>query len=210
MFLSAIVLLVYLHLSSSLHFLPELLTSQPAGQAVLKPLTSNKAAAKPVALEAHIMSKCPDAKDCLHDLIIPVMSQLSAHINLTISYIGTLSDTDDGVTCMHGPTECLGNILQLCAANEYPDPKRWLGFTGCTTDQYQKIPERALIEECAAEYGIEFEALNRCASRDDGQFGQDLLRHSVQRSLAAGVKTSCTVCYKDRSNRQEANEHRYD
>jgi hypothetical protein len=194
MFLSLIVLLIYLHLSSSIH-IPEFLT-KPKEQAILLSPTSNSHA-KPIALEAHIMSKCPDAKDCIHDLIIPVMSQLSAHINLTISYIGTVSDSDDGVSCMHGPTECLGNILQLCAANEYPDPKRWLGFTGCTTDQYQKIPERSLIEECSAEYGIEFERLNACASRDDGQFGLDLLKHSVERSSALGVKTSCTVRYRE-------------
>jgi hypothetical protein len=193
MFLSLLALLLYLHLTSSLH-LPQFLRSPT--EHILQPATDTKATSKPhpVQLEAHIMSKCPDAKDCLHNLLIPAMSQLPPHsINLTLSYIGTSTPDDDGVACMHGPTECLGNILQLCAAHEYPEPKQWLGFAACTTERYAEIPERKLIEQCAAEYGMEFERLNGCASRDDGQFGLDLLKGSVDRSRSLGVKISCTV-----------------
>ena len=41
-----------------------------------------------VALEAHIMSKCPDAKDCLHDLILPAMQLVSDQVDFRLSYIG--------------------------------------------------------------------------------------------------------------------------
>lgn len=41
-----------------------------------------------IPLEAHIMSKCPDAKDCLHDLILPAMQQVSSKVDFTLSYIG--------------------------------------------------------------------------------------------------------------------------
>lgn len=41
-----------------------------------------------VALEAHIMSKCPDARDCLQQLVVPTMEQVSDKVNFTISYIG--------------------------------------------------------------------------------------------------------------------------
>ena len=41
-----------------------------------------------VPLEIHIMSKCPDARDCLHDLIVPTMVQVSEKVNLTMSFIG--------------------------------------------------------------------------------------------------------------------------
>ena len=33
---------------------------------------------------------------------------------------------------MHGPPECLGNIILLCAAHLYPEPKLHLGFANCT------------------------------------------------------------------------------
>lgn len=76
-----------------------------------------------VPLEAHIMSKCPDAKVCLHDLILPAMQKVSDKVDFKLSYIGTTTDHDDGVVCMHGQEECLGNIIELCAAHLYPDPK---------------------------------------------------------------------------------------
>lgn len=45
--------------------------------------------AQKVALETHIMSKCPDAKDCLHDMILPAMQNVSHKVDFKLSYIGT-------------------------------------------------------------------------------------------------------------------------
>lgn len=42
-----------------------------------------------VPLEAHIMSKCPDARDCLHDMILPAMQNVSHKVDFKLSYIGT-------------------------------------------------------------------------------------------------------------------------
>lgn len=41
-----------------------------------------------VELEAHIMSKCPDARDCLQQLVVPVMAQVSDKVDFKLSYIG--------------------------------------------------------------------------------------------------------------------------
>ena len=41
-----------------------------------------------VPFEAHIMSKCPDAKDCLEKLVVPTMVEVSDKVNFTLSYIG--------------------------------------------------------------------------------------------------------------------------
>ena len=41
-----------------------------------------------VPLEVHIMSKCPDAKDCLHDMILPAMQNVSDKVDFTLSFIG--------------------------------------------------------------------------------------------------------------------------
>lgn len=43
---------------------------------------------KKVALEAHIMSKCPDARDCLRDLVLPAMMQVVDEVDFTLSFIG--------------------------------------------------------------------------------------------------------------------------
>jgi hypothetical protein len=41
-----------------------------------------------VPLEVHIMSKCPDARDCLHDLVLPAMVNVSNIVDFKLSYIG--------------------------------------------------------------------------------------------------------------------------
>jgi hypothetical protein len=43
---------------------------------------------KLVPLEAHIMSKCPDAKDCLEKLVVPAMVNVSDKVDFRLSYIG--------------------------------------------------------------------------------------------------------------------------
>lgn len=76
----------------------------------------------------------------------------------------------------------MGNIIELCARELYPDPKINLGFIMCLTKDYKHIPERALVEDCALEHAIDIKAINECATRDDGAYGMDLLRHSIQRT----------------------------
>lgn len=137
-----------------------------------------------VPLEAHIMSKCPDARDCLRDMILPVMMRVNSKVNFTLSFIGTPTDSNDGVACKHGPNECMGNIIELCAAHLYPDPKIYLGFVMCLTRDYKDIPQRELVEDCALEHAVDFEELNDCATKDDGAFGISLLRDSVKRTSA--------------------------
>jgi hypothetical protein len=44
---------------------------------------------EPVPLEAHIMSKCPDAQDCLRMLVLPTMQRAYEKVNFTMSFIGT-------------------------------------------------------------------------------------------------------------------------
>ena len=92
---------------------------------------------------------------------------------------------------MHGPGECLGNIIQLCAAKVYPNPKIYLGFANCMTSDYHEIPQRELVEECAMEHSLDFKKLNACIS-DEGE-GIDLLRASIERSQEHNVTKSCTV-----------------
>ncbi|KAI9668059.1 MAG: hypothetical protein M1821_000879 [Bathelium mastoideum] len=121
------------------------------------------------------------------------MANVSDKVDFTLSFIGTPTSDDDGVQCKHGPPECLGNILELCAASIYPDPKIYLGFAMCLTDRYDEVPQRELVMDCSLEHGIDFDRLNECVSRDDGSYGIELLRQSVNRTADAGVTKSCTV-----------------
>lgn len=165
-----------------------------------------------VPLEAHIMSKCPDAKDCLHDLILPAMQNVSHKVDFRLSYIvstdlppqsfvetaqltrhqGTTTHHDDGVLCKHGQEECLGNIIELCAQRHYPVVQS-LGFTMCMTKEFEDIPKRELVEDCALEHGISMQKINDCATLEDGSVGTEMLQQSFNRSAEAGVSKSCTV-----------------
>lgn len=60
----------------------------PAGQSPTLPLTLDPNRSL-VPLEAHIMSKCPDARDCLRDLVVPAMEQVVDKANFTLSFIGS-------------------------------------------------------------------------------------------------------------------------
>jgi hypothetical protein len=75
----------------------------------------------------------------------------------------------------------MGNIVELCAAYLYPEPRIYLGFVMCLTRDYNEIPEEELVQDCALEHGIDFDKLNACSSSDDG-FGIEMLRKSVTRS----------------------------
>jgi Gamma interferon inducible lysosomal thiol reductase (GILT) len=92
---------------------------------------------------------------------------------------------------MHGPPECLGNMILLCAADLYPNPMLSLGFANCLIDDYHDIPQRDLVESCAMEHSLDFNKINRCIS-EEGK-AQAMLRDSVERSAGANVRTSCTI-----------------
>lgn len=47
-----------------------------------------------VALEVHIMSKCPDAKDCLKELVVPTMAKIHDKVDFRLSFIGSYGPPD--------------------------------------------------------------------------------------------------------------------
>ena len=145
-----------------------------------------------VPFEVHIMSKCPDAKYALQKLVVPVMEKVHDKVDFTMSFIGSLDPHSDAVSCMHGPGECLGDMILLCAQKLYPDPKIHLGYANCMISDYPNIPERDLVEECALEHGIDFTKVNKCIS-DDGGEGVGLLRSSITRSADNNVTKSATI-----------------
>lgn len=52
----------------------------------------------------------------------------------------------------------------------------------CLARDYGDIPQGSLVHDCALEHGMDFSELDKCAVRDDGGFGMEMLRDSVRRS----------------------------
>lgn len=100
-------LYVYARPSSVLSPLPDISSRLSSTLQAAAPASGSGADANAalVPLEAHIMSKCPDARDCLQKLVLPAMVRVVDKVNFTLSFIGTPTE-NDGVDCMHGPEEC--------------------------------------------------------------------------------------------------------
>ncbi|WVF70275.1 hypothetical protein IAT40_005064 [Kwoniella sp. CBS 6097] len=78
-----------------------------------------------VNVSLYVMSRCPDARLCesVFQQVLKTDGILDK-INFDVGYIGTLNKSEPlGVTCKHGPLECLGNAHQLCLFNHLPVSK---------------------------------------------------------------------------------------
>jgi hypothetical protein len=60
------------------------------------PVTSETNKSTRVPLEAHIMSKCPDAQGCLQKLVLPAMEQISDKVDFKLSFIARYLHTIHG------------------------------------------------------------------------------------------------------------------
>lgn len=98
-------------------------------------------------------------------------------------HVHPLRPTEDGIVCKHGPEECKASIMELCAQETHPDPRTNVGFVECLTHEFERIPERAHYEACASKFSIDLEAVDHCATRDEGAYGFKLLRESAQHTI---------------------------
>ncbi|KAF8505830.1 hypothetical protein F5888DRAFT_1791801 [Russula emetica] len=146
-----------------------------------------------------VMSRCPDALLCetLFDSVIP---RVTEKIELSLAYVATLnrSDPDFGVTCMHGPDECAGNVQQLCVAKHTP-MRTWWEFVMC--QNYQGRGHIGLSDvalKCARTHNIDWEesGVGQCVGLDGsgkGKEGVQLLHNSIRVAESLGITKSCTV-----------------
>ncbi|KAF8430130.1 hypothetical protein EV426DRAFT_639098 [Tirmania nivea] len=154
-----------------------------------------------VQLEIHIMSKCPDARDCVEDLVFPALGKLGpGMVDFRMSFIGKTAPGNGGIICMHGPGECLGNVVHLCGAKLYPyshaaekQNTTFIQFSQCLIHSYEKLPDQFFIEDCAKEGKVDFQKINKCVSDQGSEGGIELLKSSFKRSEYLGIRTSCTI-----------------
>ncbi|KAJ7095374.1 hypothetical protein B0H15DRAFT_921502 [Mycena belliarum] len=148
-----------------------------------------------VPVELGVMSRCPDALLC-ESVFDRVLEQVSSKINLKLVYVADFNSTDPdfGITCLHGPGECAGNVQQLCAARY---SNRWWEFVRCQNSRGGfQVGLPAVALQCAETVGIDWErsGLGDCAGLDGkGSEGINLLRSSLISGKALEIKKSCTV-----------------
>jgi hypothetical protein len=162
----------------------------------LLPLSASRSSPRPpVNLEVHIMSKCPDAQYAFQQLVAPSLTELASRVdpplNYTLSFIGHATGAE--ISCKHGPEECLGNMLHLCGDSLASSLSQSISWSSCLLQDYEEIPARALVERCAQEAGVGFDAVNDCISDIGERGGAAMLRRSVLWSEHVGARISATV-----------------
>ncbi|CAK9072924.1 unnamed protein product [Durusdinium trenchii] len=80
-----------------------------------------------VTVDFFVMSKCPDAKLC-EETFLPVLKDLASLVSVNFTYLGTIAAT--GSQCMHGPSECEGDMQRLCV-QEAASTEKLLRFAMC-------------------------------------------------------------------------------
>ncbi|PIL37032.1 hypothetical protein GSI_00724 [Ganoderma sinense ZZ0214-1] len=146
-----------------------------------------------------VMSACPDAILC-ENVYDHVVQRIGDKVDLSLSFIGNLnsSEPDFGVTCMHGPNECAGNVQELCAI-KYAPFERWWEFVQCQNFQGRyEVGKPATALKCANSAKLDWEnsGVGACAGLSGdgkGKEGIDLLRESIQATKLLGIEKSCTV-----------------
>lgn len=102
------------------------------------------------------------------------------------------SEPDFGVTCMHGPYECAGNVQELCAI-KYLDQRQWWSYVKCQNFYGRGqigTPEVALKCANVARFDWVESGVGVCAGVDGlgrGAEGIELLQESVQNSVQLGI-----------------------
>jgi len=119
-------------------------------------------------------------------------------INLQLDFIGTpnASAPSYGVDCMHGPSECVGDAVQLCVQKYFPftidhDTRKlgphlsWSNFLGCVGD-FNHTADSAIpgnTNVCLQSLGVPSSLAMQIDDCAQGPEGQELLQQSVRRTL---------------------------
>lgn len=92
-------------------------------------------------------------------------------------------------SCMHGPGECVGDQLELCAYHYYNTTWAWWDFGVCLQgSSYGSIPANA--QECAQKANVDYSKLSSC---QQGSLGAMLFSKSIAMANQAGVYATPTT-----------------
>ncbi|KAH7914365.1 hypothetical protein BJ138DRAFT_1133468 [Hygrophoropsis aurantiaca] len=144
-----------------------------------------------------VMSRCPDAILC-ESVFNRVLQRVGDKVDISLSFLAKANASEPvyGVTCLHGPEECAGNVQELCVAKYHPTSV-WWPFVQCQNFQgREKIGTPETAASCASAAGIDWEngEAGQCAGQDgQGEEGIQLLQASAAHSVELDIQKSCTV-----------------
>eukprot|EP00026_Physarum_polycephalum_P015969 Phypoly_transcript_16784.p1 GENE.Phypoly_transcript_16784~~Phypoly_transcript_16784.p1 ORF type:complete len:169 (+),score=27.15 Phypoly_transcript_16784:27-509(+) len=126
-----------------------------------------------VLIQAFEMSKCPYCSAWKQNFNDQVMQQTGIPDILDIeeNFAGVTDNGNGNFTCFHGPTECVGNRILLCAKNltEATSTWGWWNLGVCMQTNYTGIPDDAAA--CAAKVGKESGSREKMKVREGSDGG---------------------------------------
>ncbi|KAK8866115.1 hypothetical protein IAR55_001266 [Kwoniella newhampshirensis] len=214
-----------MYLASALLFLTSAFSSFVAALPSQLPLDAklgHRVEDSKVNVSLYVMSRCRDARLC-EDLFEDVFKtdDILQKVNLNMNYIGSINKAEPlGVSCKHGPLECLGNAHQLCAYHHLPLDQFW-AFVQCQNfpSSYPKdIGDPSFDRQCIETIGEQWwesgvgeciegklqhndtasSSFNGDGDREEesvglGKEGRRLLRKNIRHTEGSGVTKSCTI-----------------
>ncbi|MBN1544914.1 hypothetical protein JW898_05650 [Candidatus Woesearchaeota archaeon] len=138
-----------------------------------------------VDVEFYVMSQCPYGIQ-VENAIQPVLKELGDNIDFRLEFIA--SETGNGFDSLHGPPEVIGDKVQLCVQDMYPDDL--IDFVICQNKDPRDF--MASLEKCAKDTSIDPVKVKECA---EGEKGNELLSESAMKSQEAGAQGSPTMFF---------------
>lgn len=139
-----------------------------------------------VEVEVFVMSKCPYSAK-VQESMVEVLERVGGYVEYEQHFVGT--EESGSPSCLHGESECKGNVVQLCAAEHAPESL--VELSGCMARNQAAIPD--IWVACARGMGMDEEQGNEVNDCVKGQEGQELLEKSFAIAAERGVNESPTV-----------------
>lgn len=154
-----------------------------------------------VMLDLYVASKCPDAPRC-ERMLEPMLRTVGALVDVRLSFIGQRNASAVfGANCLHGPSECAGNVVQLCTqahwpyhvnveVHQLPAHLNWLLFLKCAAEDADGQPFNhtalSLIPQntrrCLQRYSVPSATADKIDACVHGAEGAQLLGAAIDRT----------------------------
>jgi hypothetical protein len=137
-----------------------------------------------VLVELFIMSQCPYGSQVVQGFH-QAQEALGAHMDFRLDFIAT-QNQDGSFKCLHGESECEGNMIMLCAREHAP--AQFLALAACMMEDFKEIPSN--WPACSSQVGLALEPVQTCI--DSGE-AATLFAASLARSQDRQAKGSPTI-----------------
>ena len=156
------------------------------------PAVTPVASASP-AVDLYVMAFCPYGTQA-ESAMQPVVDLMGTKARITVRYIASVQGTTVGtVSSLHGPSEAIEDLRQLCIARDAPQ-KLWPYLTAFNRDCYPNWQNATLLDACRMKtlqgLGINAQGIETCAN---GAAGLGLLSADENLSNANNVQASPTL-----------------